>query len=299
MPIVNLQNMDNKELHALINLLDDPDENVYGMVKDKLLSLGHDVIPILENVWEMGDPFNNLVQIRIETIIHKIQFDNIFNQLRNWSKEGAGDILTGALLIARYQYPDLDENKIKLKIDQMMRDVWIELNDHLTALEKVRVLNHIIFDVHGFSGNTTNYHAPQNSYLNNVVESRKGNPLSLSLLYAIIAQKLNIPIYGVNLPQHFILAYLDNGELSEPEMLSEDKVLFYINPFSRGTVFSKKEIDAFLKQLNLNTDSAYYLPCSNLEIIKRLIHNLIYSYEKLGYPAKKQELQELMRALEQ
>jgi regulator of sirC expression with transglutaminase-like and TPR domain len=289
--------MDNRELHALINLLDDPDENVYGMVKDKLLSLGHDVIPILENVWEMGDPFNNLVQTRIETIIHKIQFDNISNQLGNWSREGAEDILTGALLIARYQYPDLDENKIKLKLDQMMRDVWIELNDHLTALEKVRILNHIIFDVHGFSGNTTNYHAPQNSYINNVIESKKGNPLSLSLLYAIIAQKLNIPIYGVNLPQHFILAYVDNGTPNEPAMMSDDKVLFYVNPFSRGTVFSKKEIDAFLKQLNLEPDPAYYLPCSNLEIIKRLIHNLIYSYDKLGYPAKMEELKELMRAL--
>lgn len=289
--------MNAKELNALINLLDDPDEEVFTMVKGRLMSIGQDVIPVLENVWEMGDPFNNLVQTRIETIIHKIQFDSICSTLKKWADDGAIDILTGAILVARYQYPDLDESKIKNKLDQITRDVWLELNSHLTALEKVRILNHIIFDVHGFSGNTTNYHAPQNSYINNVIESKKGNPLSLSVLYAIVAQKLGIPIYGVNLPQHFILAYVDNGTPDEVYMKKDDQVLFYINPFSRGAVFSKKEIDSFLKQLNLETEPAYYQPCSNLDIIRRLITNLIYSYEKLGYPSKKEELQELLATL--
>jgi regulator of sirC expression with transglutaminase-like and TPR domain len=292
-----LQVMNSNELNALINLLDDPDEEIFSMVKGKLLSLGHEVIPVLENVWEMGDPFNNLVQTRIETIIHKIQFDSIRSALRQWAEDGAIEILTGAILVARYQYPDLDENKIKNKLDQISRDVWIELNDHLTALEKVRILNHIIFDVHGFSGNTSNYHAPQNSYINNVVESKKGNPLSLSVLYAIVAQKLSIPIYGINLPQHFILAYVDIENQQDPDLDHDGQVLFYINPFSRGAVFSKKEIDSFLKQLNLESDEAFYQPCSNMDIIKRLIANLIYSYEKLGYPSKKEELQELLRML--
>jgi regulator of sirC expression with transglutaminase-like and TPR domain len=292
-----LQVMNSNELNALINLLDDPDEEIFSMVKGKLLSLGHEVIPVLENVWEMGDPFNNLVQTRIETIIHKIQFDSICSALRQWAEDGAIEILTGAILVARYQYPDLDENKIKNKLDQISRDVWIELNDHLTALEKVRILNHIIFDVHGFSGNTSNYHAPQNSYINNVVESKKGNPLSLSVLYAIVAQKLSIPIYGINLPQHFILAYVDIENQQDPDLDHDEQVLFYINPFSRGAVFSKKEIDSFLKQLNLESDEAFYQPCSNMDIIKRLIANLIYSYEKLGYPSKKEELQELLRML--
>jgi regulator of sirC expression with transglutaminase-like and TPR domain len=289
--------MNTKELNALINLLDDPDEEIFSMVKGRLMSLGHEVIPVLENVWEMGDPFNNLVQTRIETIIHKIQFDTINQSVRNWVNQGSADILTGAIIIARYQYPDLDEKKLKNKLDQISRDVWIELNDHLTALEKVRILNHIIFDVHGFSGNTINYHAPQNSYINNVIESKKGNPLSLSILYAIVAQKLGIPIYGVNLPQHFILAYVDS-ESTEDQYIGQDgEVLFYINPFSRGAVFSKNEIDAFLKQLNLEADEAFYQPCSNIDIIKRLITNLIYSYDKLGYPSKKEELQELLKTL--
>ncbi|HET6244955.1 MAG: hypothetical protein H0V01_00275 [Bacteroidetes bacterium] len=288
--------MENKEIKALIDLLDDPDEEVYSHVRVKLLSFGEQIIPVLEHVWEMGDPFNNLIQTRIETIIHKIQFDNIAHALSKWAKEGATDLLTGAILVSKYQYPDLNEEKIKSKLDQITRDVWLELNANLTALEKVRILNHIIFDVHGFSGNTTNYHAPQNSYINNVLESKKGNPLSLSILYAIIGQKLGIPLYGVNLPQHFILAYVDknadDGAFSE-----QGDVLFYVNPFSKGAVFNKKEIDDFLKQLNVEQNKSFYEPCSNLDIINRLLNNLINSYDKLGYPSKKEELKELLKSL--
>jgi hypothetical protein len=71
-------------------------------------------------------------------------------------------------------------------------------------------------------------------------------------------------------------------------------VLFYINPFSKGAVFSKREIDAFLKQLKLDNLEMFYEPCSNLEIIKRLLRNLITSYEKLGYPDKSKELKALL-----
>lgn len=289
--------MNQNELQALISLLDDPDENIFQHIKEKILSLGQEIIPLLENAWEYS--FDPLIQSRIEDIIHKIQFEKILNELKSWVKSENQDLLEGTLLIAKYQYPDLDEEKVKKQIEQIKQDIWLELNDNLTALEKTRVINHIFFDVHNFSGNTANFHTPQNSYLNNVLESRKGNPLSLSILYIIIAQNLNFPIYGVNLPEHFILAYKDENNVF-PLFSNEDnnKVLFYINPFSKGSVFSKKEIDAFLKQLNVDPDKSFYEPCSNAEIIKRLIRNLIASYEKLGYPHKSKELKILLEYLD-
>jgi regulator of sirC expression with transglutaminase-like and TPR domain len=259
------------------------------------MSFGEEIIPELEIAWE--NSFDSIIQGRIEQIIHTIQFDVIKKMLQDWAAPGNQDLLEGALIMARYQYPDLDEEKIRKLFDQIRQDVWLELNNNLTALEKVRVLNHILFEVHGFSGNTTNYHAPQNSYLNNVLESRKGNPLSLSIVYLIVARDLGIPIHGVNLPEHFVLAYLDNHENYPVERENIDTVLFYINPFSKGTVFSKKEIDAFLRQLKLDPEERFYMPCSNLDIIRRLLNNLIQSYEKLGYPSKTGELKELLKSL--
>jgi regulator of sirC expression with transglutaminase-like and TPR domain len=289
--------MDQKELNALISLLDDPDEEVYKHIRERLLSLGHEVIPALEDAWEQS--FDTLIQNRIENIIQKIQFEKIAIQLKDWAKYRTHDLLAGVLLVARYQYPDLDEEKVRKHIEQIKQDVWLELNNNLTALEKVRVINHIIFDVHNFSGNTTNYHAPQNSYINNVLESKRGNPLSLSILYAIVAQDLDIPIYGVNLPEHFVLAYKDEHNLL-PALINEptNNVLFYINPFSKGSVFSRKEIDAFLKQLKVTPEDSHYEPCSNFVIVKRLIANLMNSYEKLGYPHKVEELRQLLNTLQ-
>lgn len=289
--------MKKKELNALISLLDDPDEKVFEQVSMKFLSLGQEVIPVLEDAWEHS--FDTLIQNRIENIIHQIQFDLIKDGLKDWSHPEQQNLLDGALLIARYQYPDIDFLKIQKQIDQIKQDVWLELNENLTALEKVKIINHILFDVHNFSGNTTNYHAPQNSYINNVLESKKGNPLLLAIIYTIVAQSLEIPIYGVNLPEHFILCYVDIEHMGVPSVSGNEgsNVLFYINPFSKGTIFGQKEIDAFLKQLKLEQIPGFYEPCSNLEIIKRLLRNLISSYEKLGYPDKSAELKMLLESL--
>jgi regulator of sirC expression with transglutaminase-like and TPR domain len=290
--------MNPKELNALISLLDDPDEGIFNQVSGKFISLGEDIIPVLENAWEYS--FDPLIQNRIENIIHQIQFDIIKTGLKEWMHPDRQNLLEGSLLIAKYQYPDIDFDKVKKQLNQIKQDVWLELNDNLTALEKVKIINHIIYDVHHFSGNTSNYHAPQNSYINNVLESKKGNPLLLSIIYTIVAQSLDIPIYGVNLPEHFVLCYVNKDPL-EPLFEKENEgrdVLFYINPFSKGAVFGREDINAFLKQLKLDALSIFYEPCSNKEIIKRLLRNLIASYEKLGYPHKSQELRVLLNLLE-
>ncbi len=282
-----------KEVIALITLLDDPDEVIYDQVKDRFVVLGPPAIPHLETAWE--NSFDAIMQKRIENIIHTIQFETLQKALKGWAKTDQDDLLKGILILARYQYPDLDENKIRKQLATIKQDVWLELHEDLTALEKVKIINHILFEVHQFSGNITNYHAPQNSFINNVLESKKGNPLMLSVVYLLICNELKIPVYGINLPQHFVLAYL-NEEANLIDVNNKtlsNNILFYINPFSKGLLFNQKDIDQFLKQLNLDLEPKYYLPCSNIDIIKRCINNLIFSYEKLGYVEKVEELKGL------
>jgi regulator of sirC expression with transglutaminase-like and TPR domain len=289
-----MEKANDKSLRAMILLLEDPDEQVFSEIRGQLLSMGNEVIPALENIWE--STFNNTLQSRIEDIIQKIQFNSTSEELKLWAATGGIDLLQGTILISRYQYPDLDEEHIRNQIEMIRKDVWLELNPNLTAFEKVRVINHILFDVYHFTGNTSNYHAPQNSYINNVLESHRGNPLLLSILYSCIAQGLNIPIYGVNLPEHFILAYRDEFIIRDSDD-EEEPILFYINPFSKGAVFSRREIDTFLKQLKLEPNRIFYESCSNVEIIKRQIRNLITAYEKLGYPNKVVDFKELLNTI--
>ena len=286
----------NKELISLVSLIDEPDDRIYEQIKDKILSYGLEVIPVLENVWE--NSFDNVIQQRIETIIHTIQFDNVFDELKKWMLFQKHDLLRGFLLVTKYQYPDLDEEKIIKEIGKISQDVWLELNKNLTALENVKVFNHILYDLHGFRGNKKNFHAPQNMYINNVLESKKGNPLSLSIIYSVIAQSLKIPVYGVNLPEYFILAYTKDFVKESSRKLYEAEVLFYINAFNKGAVFSINELNYFIKQLKLEPEKRYFVPCNNVEIIQRLIFSLISSYEKLGYPDKVKELEKLRTALD-
>ena len=128
-----------KEVIALITLLDDPDEVIYSQVKDRFVILGPPAIPHLETAWE--NSFDAIMQKRIEIIIHTIQFEILQKALKKWAIEEQEDLLKGILILSRYQYPDLDETKIRKGLDQIKQDVWLELNDDLTAIEKVKVLN--------------------------------------------------------------------------------------------------------------------------------------------------------------
>src|SRR3972149_3711854 len=135
--------MSNSELRALISLLDDPDAKIYDEIKSKIISYGDEVIPHLENVWE--NSFDHVLQTRIEDIIHYLQFDSIKKNLTNWKNNPEKDLIEGAIIIAKYQYPVLEDQKIRDYITQLTQEVWLELNDNLTALEQVKVLNKIIF----------------------------------------------------------------------------------------------------------------------------------------------------------
>lgn len=285
--------MDVKKVKALITLLDDPDDEIFRTVKNSLLEEGNDIIPELEKVWESSVDIQ--LQARIEDLIQNIQLKSLKDGFRNWINSEQKDLFEGAFLVAKYQYPDMKINEIKEKIELIKKDVWLELHENLTALEKVKILNHIIFDVHKFSLNNSNFYSPQNSYINNVLESKKGNPLSLSLIYAVVAQGLNLPIYGVNLPKNFILAYKEEMSALFAFNESSETVLFYINPANKGTVFGRKEIDSFLKQQKIDSDKSFYAPCSNVAIIERLISNLILSYEKLGYKDKISDLEQILK----
>jgi regulator of sirC expression with transglutaminase-like and TPR domain len=284
----------NATIQALVRLIDDPDELVYQQVRDELLKFGSEVLPVLEQSWEQ-DYYGLLFQDRIENLIHDIQFESVKAQLKMWLQAPDKDLLSGAIIIAKYQYPGLDAALLHERIQAIRRDIWLELNDHQTAFEQVKIFNRIFFGMHRFRGESQNYHTPANSYINTVLESRKGNPLSLCLIYSVIAQSLDLPIYGVNLPNHFVLAYMDSKHSAFGLKQEEDDygVLFYINAFSKGSIFDAAEIKAFIQGIHLQPDRSFFEPCSNSAILKRMLSNLIHAFQQVGSAQKVAELQEL------
>lgn len=277
-----MEALDEKNMKALVSLLSDDDTEILEHVEQKIIMLGDTVIPYLEQEWESN--FNPLVQKRIEDLIHNVQFGQLKNRLNNWKESGANDILEGMWLVATYQYPDLEIEKLRMELDQLYYDAWLEMQ-HFDdePYNQVKLLNMAFFGKLRFSSNTKNFHAISNSMLNVVLENRKGNPISLCVIYMLIAQKMKMPVYGVNLPNLFILTYKDNKNAQ-----------FYINTFNKGLIFTRSDIDNYIAHLKLSHNEMFYEPCSNLSIIRRVLRNMIVSFEKAGYNEKVLEVKQML-----
>jgi regulator of sirC expression with transglutaminase-like and TPR domain len=287
---------DNKELLALLKLMDEPDDEIFGKIRDRIQSFGPDAIPMLEDSWE--NAFDPELQHRIEDVIQTIQFEQLKFDLTNWVHFASTDLLKGFILVSRYQYPELPEQEILQKVEQLKWDIWLELNENLTPLEQIRVINHVFFDIHKFAPNRVNPNALQNFFINNVLETYRGNPLSLGILYLSLANRLNLSLCGIDLPEHFVLGYTRVSRAGEIFLRDEsDKVQFYINPFKKGAVFTRREVELYLAQLKVEPTEDYFRPADNIVIIRRLIVALQSAYRQHSLAEKADELEILLAIL--
>jgi len=284
------------EQQALIRLLDDTDPAIFQLIREKIISIGSPIIPLLEEEWTQT--FNPLVQHRIERIVHIIQFNSVKELFINWRDSLMHDLLDGLILAARINYPDLDQNRVKDQMAEIYEAARIETSPARTPHEKILALNRAIFERNGFRGNTANFHSPQNSFINTVLETRKGNPLLLGSIYSLAAQHCDIPVFGVNLPEHFILAYQEHNPVQLYGYAYPDAdILFYINPFSQGAVFGKEAVDDFLAKLKIQPQASYFIPCSNFDILIRCLRNISLSFQKSGDYEKQNEVNQLIQIM--
>jgi len=271
--------LDKHKIESLISLVDDQDEAVFELVQKQLFELGSDVIPMLYEAYENND--SGLMGERLKSIIDQLNLSKAQTDLRDWKENNSRNLYEGLSIIARYQYPKLDIEKITRTINKIRQELWLEINDNMTALEKVRILNHLFFNVHMFRGDTKDFFAPENSFLNDVIIRKKGNPISISAIYSIVAQSVNIPIYGVNMPNHFIVAFADRLYSQPLSDIKINNILFYINPFNGGEIYSLKEMRHFLTSMKIVPRDRFLLPCSNITIIRRNLTNLVTIYTNM------------------
>jgi regulator of sirC expression with transglutaminase-like and TPR domain len=277
-----LESIENiQEIKSLISLLDDPDPEVFTRVEQEIISRGFIMLPFLE---EAGSRSNDdVMQDRILKLVHIINYNNTRAKLARWVAMGQDNLLLGALIVAKFQYPDLKEEHVIRKLGFITQDIYLRLKEHMTPMEKVRIINTVLYDDYEFYGNKRDYQSPQCSYINMVMDTGRGNHLSLGMLYILVARSLGVPIVGVDLQDYFFLGYQDN-----------DKILFYINPFSRGNTLTQSELLFFLKLAEVDIQQHPIEPASNLDILRRLITTLADAYLKLGKPDKAKDLKGLL-----
>ena len=285
--------MKKNKLAALINLLDDPDEMVFNMVEKELLKETEEIIPALEEKWESS--FDESYQVRIENVIQQLQFKKSKELLTKWINSKETDLLTGFIHVNRIQYPDLNLLVINQKIENIKKNIWLEFNNSLTLLEKTTILNHFIYQINGFSINHNNLHSPQNCFLNQLLDTKRGNSISLSILYAIIARQLEMPVRFIDFPRNPLLAVVDSNLARKVHGKSRNSdVVFYINPSHKGSITSRKEIEYHLRKNKIQPLHLHTEPQPDIIFIKRLVEVLAESYEKVGYFEKEKNIKELI-----
>ena len=254
-----------KQINALIHLLSDQDSQIAQTIHDQLVAVGQPALSLLQRAHD--EPAETPVGERIGSVITDIKLievEHSFNALMTPSTEPI-DLETGALLIAKAAYPDLDVQASQHQIENMVAALRPRLEKDIPPRQAIQTISEYLFHELGFTGNTRDYYDPANSFLHQVLERRIGIPISLSLLYLLIAQRLNVPVVGIGLPGHFMVG------------LQTEHV--FIDCFNQGVVLYQKDCAKFLQEYGVEFESRYLNPTPNEHILARMLRNLVAIYQ--------------------
>lgn len=275
------------EIESLVYLLDDPDPFVQSEVRNRLFELGESAVPLLDQ--QKSKMEDDETRELLDEVIQWITFSSVEEDFLDVLEGGMNNLkqLEDAIFIlSRFDNPTLREREYKQKLDRFADMIRDEVRYSLDESQKMHKVLDFVFSELGFSGNTTDYYNPHNSYLNRVIDQRKGLPISLALIVLFIGRRLELPFFGVNMPIHFMLKFKSDRE----EIL--------IDPFDGGKLVSYNQCYYFLKQNGIDPKSEHFKESSEITILARSIRNLINSYQKLDKLGKVERLKKLLETVE-
>ena len=269
-------------IHALIKLMDDPDQMVVEHARGKLFEYGTDIIPNLEHL--ENDCFTCPIQLEnISIVLDSLRFQRIKSSLNSWINSEDKNLMQAVFTICSYQFPDLTIEDFTSNFQDLRHQCWMEINSRQTSFEKVGALNRVFFDVFNFVRVHEVPHSPFEIFINSVMESKQGTDISLGLIYSLVAQSLDIPVYVVTTMNNrapFILAYMDRDNLL-PVLdwgIDNNGVLFYIGVGTKGLIIDPQQLKEAYVSEALPQNRAQFEPSPNSVIIKKYLKDIKRSY---------------------
>jgi regulator of sirC expression with transglutaminase-like and TPR domain len=272
------------QLNAMISLLDDDDSQVFEAVSQRLMDIqvGSELFRLMV---DKKNASPEKAKEKIEQLIDEIQFHRLQDPFRVALLGGSLEEI--CVIIAQIGYPELDVLKLKKQLDKyehlLVTDYFAEGSPEM---DKVFALSRLLFETEGFKGNTANYYEPDNTYLNKVLERRKGIPIALGAVYLMLAERLALPVFGVNMPSHFILKY----ERNNYEM--------FIDPFNQGRTLEKEDCIRFLMNAGYSYVEQYLSKATVMDITQRMMNNLRNAYTESQNIGKVQLIDKYIDILE-
>ncbi|HXC62686.1 MAG TPA: transglutaminase-like domain-containing protein [Nitrospiria bacterium] len=279
-----MKQITDNQLRALFKLLSDDDEKIAKLVSQQILQVGEPAIPLLEQTAAE----DSLIGDRARAVLAVLQFKELEEAFLDFSaKDDAGlDLEEGAFLIARFGYPQMKPTNYQALLDDMATEIAPNIRRKRLPEEILRTINNYLFLEQGFVGNTDHYYDPDNSYINRVLDRRTGIPISLSIVYLLIAKRLELPVFGIGMPGHFLVKYSDKKN----EILAD--------PFNKGRLLTKTDCANFLINSGYDFEESYLAATPNRTILSRMIRNLISVYTKQKEIRLAEHLGKLLAILE-
>ncbi len=279
----------------MFHLIDDPDEEVFGTISERIVSYGRGIIPNLEYLWE-NSPLTP-VQERIEMLIHRLHFRDLTEDFQRWKTSSYQDLLTAALLVSKFQYPDLGSSTVLQEVEKLRRNIWLELNSYLTPLEQVNVLSSIIYGYFNLKGTEVGYQHPEEFLIHKLIETKRGNSIVNGVLYLLLSELLDIPVKAINIPRQFVLAYIKPDYNDGPVPKSpRSRIEFFIDPMS-GQVFTHKDVDNYFSRIAIEPTDLHFRPLGHIRIIQSMLEEFGKCFDDDQHRYKKNELITLSRML--
>lgn len=276
-----MRTLNERELRTLVDLLDDEDPNSLGLVHRQLLGVGKAALPYLE---EAHDRLGPRLRDRLDAVISELRQQDLSRAFAELAGERDPDLERGALLLCRFGYPLLDPGPYTHWLDKTVAQLPCagSPKDFYPALLR---LNQELFGRLGFQGNRTRYYDPDNSFLHRVIDSRRGIPISLSVLYLLLGRRLDIPLQGAGIPGHFMVRF-DLGFKT-----------YLLDPFRGGQILTRSQCRAFLLRNGYPFREEFLEPASNRDILVRMIRNLLSLHQRSGHTEAAQRLSDLVALL--
>ena len=255
------------EINALFKLIDDPDEEVFNTIADRLLVYGSPIIPDLEHLWE--NTLDEATLERIEMMIYKLRYQDLKEAFTKWNADPDASLFEGALLVTQFQFPELALDTLRHQMEKIRRNIWLELNNYLTPLEQANVIRNILYNYYQIKGVEVNYEKPEEFLISAPLQLKKGNAIANTLLYAELCQQLAIQAHFINIPKQCIIAfYASDWDPEEIVPNPQEFIQFYVEG-TTGNAFSQKDLDQYMLRSNIAPKNTYYKPLTNAQIIKK------------------------------
>ena len=277
----------------IVKLLEDPDEEVYRSLSQRILAHGTSAIPLLEK--ECLEAKSRDHYDRINQLLSELRFRKTLSNLKEWLSADNSDLIDGLLFTNQVLDPDVKIDIILKQIDKIHNEIWLELSNRLTALEKSRIINHILFSKYGFKIKWNKPGKIKTTSLSNLLSEKSGTEDSVFALYSIIARKLGLPIFGVNIPGISLLTYLDLPLTPKPGFEpSNAATFFFIHPAEKGRLYSLEEVRNFIGKIYPEFKNKEIKAYNDKKLVKHYLRHLAMNNRSMGKFEIEGKLKELL-----